>query len=77
MDAHISPEQLYGVDRAILIDAPYITQREYARRTGLTYSSVRSRVERGELPVYRPKASSSALINMMVLAKEALETQEW
>lgn len=76
MDAQpITSEQLYGVDRAIMLDVPYVTQREYARRTGLTYSSVKSRVDRGELPVFRPKQSSSALINMMALAREALEQE--
>lgn len=69
-------EQLYGIDRAILVDTPLCTQREYARRTGLSYSSVKNRVDRGELPVHRPKGSTSALINMMALAKEVLESEE-
>ena len=71
----ISSDQLYGVDRAILVDSPYVTIREYARRTGLSSASVKGRVDRGELPVYRPQGSSSVFINMMVLAKQSLEQE--
>ncbi|MGY8873009.1 MAG: hypothetical protein ACKVJE_21500 [Pseudomonadales bacterium] len=76
MNTAITSEQLYGVDRAILVDSPFVTPREYARRTGLTYSSVRNRIERGELPVYRPAGSSSVFVNMMVLARQAVEMED-
>lgn len=72
---NLSSEQLYGVERAILVDSPYVTLREFARRTGLTYSSVRSRVDSGELPVYRPQAGNSVFVNMMALAKQALQIE--
>lgn len=76
MNTAISTEQIYGVDRAILVDSPFVTPREYARRSGLTYSSVRNRIERGELPVYRPVGSSSVFVNMMALARLAIEVED-
>jgi len=74
----ISTAQVFGVDRAILIDTPYCTAEEFARRTGQSLSTVRTQLDNGQLPFFQPaqKRKSRRLINMMQLAKEALEREE-
>lgn len=69
----ISPDQIYGCDRAILVDTPVCTAAEYARRTGLSLSVVKSRLADRRIPTI--KQGNSTLVNMMALAKEAIEQE--
>jgi hypothetical protein len=63
--------------RVIQIDAPAVTPREYARRTGLSESAVRAQISRGELPILKPtgKKYGTVLVNMMKLAEQALAVE--
>ena len=60
--------------RVIQIDAPAVTPREYARRTGISESAVRAMIHRGDLPTIKPtgKKYGTVLVNMMKLAEQAL-----
>ncbi len=73
----VSAEQFYGVERAILVDTPYVTAREFARRTGLSYAAVKAKVDRGELPTYRPtdKKGATVFVNLAKICAEALEQE--
>jgi len=73
VDVHTG--QVYGFERCILIDTPFCTPEEYARRTGQSLSTVRTQLDEGVLPYVQPlkKKGSRRLVNLMQLAKEALE----
>ncbi|MGB0664410.1 MAG: hypothetical protein ACPGMR_11555 [Pontibacterium sp.] len=77
MSEPISTEQFYGVERAIMCPSPYVTAREFARVSGLTYSSVKAKMDRGELPTYRPgdKKGGTVFVNMAALMRDALEQE--
>jgi len=62
----------------IMIDTPYVTVGEYARRSGQSDSAIRREIELGRY-IIRPKAEgskSAVLINMVHLALEAAEQAE-
>ncbi len=65
----------------IMLDAPAVTPKEYARRTGLSESAVRSKIQNGTLPVIKHTTPGSegkgctVLINLMKLADEALNRE--
>ncbi|MBN3562510.1 MerR family transcriptional regulator [Aliamphritea spongicola] len=69
----ISPGQVIGVSRVILVDAPAVTVQEYARRTGLSLSVVRSQVADRRIPVIRQ--GKQVLVNLMALGKQAIEAE--
>jgi len=75
MHIDVSTGQVYGVERCILVDTPFCTPEEYARRTGQSLSTVRTQLDEGALPFVQPlkKKGSRRLVNLMQLAKEALE----
>jgi len=58
----------------VLIDTPYLTADEYAKRSGLSYSAVLTRCKRGQLPVAeRDEKGEKYMINNALLIKQALE----
>jgi hypothetical protein len=62
----------------ILVDTPYTTVRELARRSGQSERAIRKDIERGRILV-RTKTEGSAeavLVNMVALAIEAAEQAE-
>ncbi|WP_261843496.1 hypothetical protein [Aliamphritea ceti] len=69
----ISPDQIIGVERVILVDVPAVTVSEYARRTGLSLSVVRSQVADRRIPVIRQ--GKQVLVNLMALGKQAIEAE--
>ncbi|WP_136680442.1 hypothetical protein [Neptunomonas sp. XY-337] len=71
----LSSDALYAIERAILVESPLVTPAEYARRSGRTLSSVRNRIATGDLPVFREHPSSAPMVNMMLIAKRALEAE--
>ncbi len=71
----LSSDALYGIQRAILIESPIVTPKEYARRTGRTLKSVQDRIYKGQIPVFREHPSSAPMVNMMAIAKSALEAE--
>ncbi|EOY1008730.1 hypothetical protein ACP1JC_002098 [Pseudomonas aeruginosa] len=59
----------------IAIDTPYVTVKEFVRRSGQSTSSVEREIKRGNY-IIRPKEEGSkyaVLINMVHLALEAAE----
>lgn len=57
---------------SIQVDVPYLTVREYARRTGLSEKAVRDLVQAGKLPTKTRTAQQEKIfINMIALAREA------
>ncbi|WP_252091514.1 hypothetical protein [Pseudomonas sp. MWU13-3659] len=62
----------------IVIDTPYVTVGEYAKRSGQSDSAVRREIELGRY-IIRPKAEgskSAVLINLVHLAMEAADQAE-
>lgn len=56
---------------AILIDAPFISIEEYAKRTGFSVRAVRDDMESGLIPFYQRARKSKRLVNMVALAQMA------
>lgn len=62
----------------IVIDTPYVTVGEYAKRSGQSDSAIRREIELGRY-IIRPKvegSKSAVLINLVHLAMEAAEQAE-
>ncbi|MBK0058240.1 hypothetical protein IAE40_06315 [Pseudomonas sp. S44] len=62
----------------IVIDTPYVTVGEYAKRSGQSDSAVRREIELGRY-IIRPKvegSKSAVMINLVHLAMEAAEQAE-
>lgn len=62
----------------IVIDTPYVTIGEYAKRSGQSDTAIRREIERGRY-IIRPKvegSKSAVLINLVHLAMEAAEQAE-
>ena len=57
----------------VVIDTPYLSVEEYARRTGMTERSVRERCIKGQLPVRKRRDGERFFVNNALLMKEALE----
>ncbi len=78
MQPEISTAQIFGVERAILVDTPYCTPEEFARRTGQTVQAIRSQIDRGELPTIQrsQKRRSRRLVNLAQILRAALEVEE-
>ena len=66
---------------AILIDTPFLSIPEYAKRTGLSVRTVRDDMESGLIPFYQRARKSKRLVNMVVLAQmaasQAVEAEPW
>lgn len=62
----------------IVIDTPYVTPNEFARRVGLSERSVRHKIEQGMILIREkaPGEKGTILINMVHLAMEAAEQAE-
>lgn len=62
----------------IVIDTPYVTPNEFARRAGLTERSVRHKIEQGMLVIKEkaPGEKGTVFINMVHLTMEAAEQAE-
>ena len=56
---------------AILIDNPFLSIPEYAKRTGLSVRTVRDDMESGLIPFYQRARKSKRLVNMVALAQMA------
>lgn len=56
---------------AILIDTPFLSIPEYAKRTGLSVRTVRDDMESGLIPFYQRARKSKRLVNMVALAQMA------
>ena len=62
----------------IVIDTPYVTVGEYAKRSGQSDTAIRREIELGRY-IIRPKvegSKSAVLINLVHLAMEAAEQAE-
>ncbi|PCI43996.1 MAG: hypothetical protein COB41_05620 [Proteobacteria bacterium] len=58
----------------IQLDTPYLTIREFAKRTGLSVRAVSQRASAGEYPLKpRKNDSEKIFINNALLMKQALE----
>ena len=56
---------------AILIDTPFISIEEYAKRTGFSVRAIRDDMESGLIPFYQRARKSKRLVNMVALAQMA------
>jgi len=62
----------------IVIDTPYVTPLEFARRAGLSERSVRHKIESGMILIKEKTEGKkgSVFINMVHLAREAAEQSD-
>lgn len=62
-----------GYPVQVVIDTPYVTVSEFAKRTGLSERGVRLKINQGEIPTREKTAGAktSVLINMVQLALQA------
>lgn len=58
---------------SICIDLPIMKASEYARRQGVSADSVKTLMDRGELPFVQNKRGSSRYVNMVALTAIAVE----
>lgn len=57
----------------IVIDTPYITIKEFSKRTGMHIDTIRKKIRAGLIPTMKRKSTQQkALINMVALTKQAL-----
>lgn len=56
---------------AILIDTPFLSIPEYAKRTGMSVRTICDDMESGLIPFYQRKRKSKRLVNMVALAQMA------
>lgn len=56
---------------AILIDTPFLSIPEYAKRTGLSVRTVTDDMESGLIPFLQRKRKAKRLVNMVALAQMA------
>lgn len=61
---------------AILIDTPFLSIPEYAKRTGLSVRTVTEDMETGLIPFYQRMRKSKRLVNMVALAQMAATAAE-
>ena len=62
--------------RILMLDVPYCSPKEYARRTGKSESAVSKLVARGKLPIRAKEDGGTATdINLAALMAEALESE--
>lgn len=66
----ITPQE-WQMTIAILIDAPFISIEEYAKRTGFSVRAIRDDMESGLIPFYQRARKSKRLVNMVALAQMA------
>ncbi len=59
----------------IIIDKPYLSVKEYAKKFGTTENAVRKRIAKGRIPSMRQ--GRLLYINMALLTKEALEAGDY
>ncbi|EKO3553624.1 MULTISPECIES: hypothetical protein [Vibrio] len=60
----------------IAIDTPYVTKREFLRRTGMTSSTFDNLRNAGRIPVMdKPSAKSTVLVNLYKWAEQAAMQQ--
>lgn len=57
----------------ICIDLPLMKASEYARRQGVSADSVKTLMDRGELPFIQNKRGSTRYVNMVALTAMAAE----
>ena len=55
----------------ILIDTPFLSIKEYARRTNQAQETVRKDIESGVIPYYQQDKGKKRFVNMIALAKLA------
>jgi len=55
----------------ILIDTPFLSTKEYARRTNQAIETVRKDIESGVIPYYQQAKGKKRFVNMIALAKLA------
>ena len=58
---------------AVFIDTPYLTVKEFSRRTGRTVDSITWDVKNGKLPCAPRTKGAPYYINNALLTKQALE----
>lgn len=57
----------------IVIDVPYLTIKEFSRRSGMNIETIKKKISAGLIPTMKRKsAQQKALINMVALTKQAL-----
>lgn len=56
---------------SIVIDTPFLSIKEYARRTNQAVDTVRKDIESGLIPVYQQAKGKKRLVNMIALARIA------
>jgi len=61
---------------AILIDTPFLSIPEYAKRTGLSVRTVTDDMESGLIPFYQRARKSKRLVNMVALTQMAATAAE-
>lgn len=66
---------------AILIDTPFLSIEEYAKRTGVSVRTVRNDMESGLIPFYQRHRKAKRLVNMVQLtqmaASQGAELEPW
>lgn len=60
----------------ICLDLPLMRASEYARRQGVSADSVKTLMDRGELPFTQSKRGSTRYVNMVALAAKAAKQVE-
>jgi len=64
-------QQEVAMSIAILIDTPFLSISEYARRTGQSAKTIRNDMEAGLVPFYQRHRGSKRLVNMVQLLQMA------
>jgi uncharacterized protein (DUF4415 family) len=57
----------------LLINAPYMTQAQWAEHTGLSKEAVRLRLDKGVIARYQPQAGGTIFVNVLAEMKKTLE----
>lgn len=61
----------------LMINAPYMTQAQWAEHTGLSKESVRLRLDKGVIARYQPIEGGTIFVNVIAEMKKALEAKTY
>jgi hypothetical protein len=57
----------------LMISAPYMTQEQYSKHTGLSKEAIRLRLDKGVIARYQPVEGGTIFVNLLAEMKKVLE----
>ena len=61
----------------LLINAPYVTQKQWAAQTGMTVEAIKQKLNKGGIARYQPIEGGIVYVNVLAEMKKVIEAPDY